>query len=370
MIAERTRDNIAAARRKGKWTGGPVPFGYGFREKRLVVNEAEALVVREAFQMVLQHRQAARVAHALNAKKYFPRASRFNSRRGPRWTKDSVGRILRNPIYAGFIVYGTETHAGEHPAIIEQAVFEQAQEVLGQARRTCRYHGMNAAYVLRGLLVCARCRRAMTPGSTRKGLREHRYYRCATRDKHGDCSASPVAAGAIEQYVVKQLVEATDGGALGQAVGPALECRLQARREQLTEVAKALPRAVAVLSARIKELGQHRDGVGDMDPDVFEAELRAAIEALADRQRELADTERELESLAGADVEAEWVANALRDFGTVWETLDMANRGRLLRALLEKVVVDAAAGEIELHMVDFGWSAHKVTDPGQPKAAE
>lgn len=27
MIAERTRDKIAASRRKGKWRGGPVPFG-------------------------------------------------------------------------------------------------------------------------------------------------------------------------------------------------------------------------------------------------------------------------------------------------------------------------------------------------------
>ncbi|MGH7294588.1 MAG: recombinase family protein, partial [Polyangiaceae bacterium] len=28
MISERTRDKIAGARRKGKWTGGPVPLGY------------------------------------------------------------------------------------------------------------------------------------------------------------------------------------------------------------------------------------------------------------------------------------------------------------------------------------------------------
>jgi len=35
MIAERTRDKIAGARRKGKWTGGSVPLGYTVVDKRL-----------------------------------------------------------------------------------------------------------------------------------------------------------------------------------------------------------------------------------------------------------------------------------------------------------------------------------------------
>jgi DNA invertase Pin-like site-specific DNA recombinase len=39
MISERTRDKIAGARRKGKWTGGPVPFGYSAKDKKLLVNE-------------------------------------------------------------------------------------------------------------------------------------------------------------------------------------------------------------------------------------------------------------------------------------------------------------------------------------------
>ncbi|MCA9559508.1 MAG: recombinase family protein, partial [Myxococcales bacterium] len=49
MIAERTRDKIAAARRRGKWTGGPVPLGYDVVDKKLVVNDLEAVVVRELF---------------------------------------------------------------------------------------------------------------------------------------------------------------------------------------------------------------------------------------------------------------------------------------------------------------------------------
>jgi site-specific DNA recombinase len=64
MISERTRDKIAASRRKGcshgspsaKRTGGPVPFGDSEKDKKLLVNEVEAQVVREAFTLFLQHR--------------------------------------------------------------------------------------------------------------------------------------------------------------------------------------------------------------------------------------------------------------------------------------------------------------------------
>ena len=53
MISERTRDKIGASRRRGMWTGGRLPYGYGVRDKKLVVNRVEALVVREAFDVYL-----------------------------------------------------------------------------------------------------------------------------------------------------------------------------------------------------------------------------------------------------------------------------------------------------------------------------
>ena len=51
MIGERTRDKMVAARRKGKWMGGFVPLSYDIANKQLVVNELEALVVREVFEL-------------------------------------------------------------------------------------------------------------------------------------------------------------------------------------------------------------------------------------------------------------------------------------------------------------------------------
>ena len=46
VIGERIRDKFAASRRKGMWTGGFVPLGYDVKDRKLIVNQAEAATVR------------------------------------------------------------------------------------------------------------------------------------------------------------------------------------------------------------------------------------------------------------------------------------------------------------------------------------
>src|SRR4029450_12558319 len=50
VIGERIRDKFAASRARGMWMGGPPPLGYDIRDRKLVVNEAEAALVRHIFE--------------------------------------------------------------------------------------------------------------------------------------------------------------------------------------------------------------------------------------------------------------------------------------------------------------------------------
>ena len=49
VIGERIRDKFAASRRKGMWMGGWAPLGYDIKDRKLVVNEAEAKLVQSIF---------------------------------------------------------------------------------------------------------------------------------------------------------------------------------------------------------------------------------------------------------------------------------------------------------------------------------
>src|SRR4029078_12087791 len=49
VIGERIRDKFAASRKKGMWMGGNVPLGYAVKDRKLVINETEAALVRSLF---------------------------------------------------------------------------------------------------------------------------------------------------------------------------------------------------------------------------------------------------------------------------------------------------------------------------------
>ena len=54
VIGERIRDKIAASRQKGMWMGGSVPLGYVVQNRKLVVHEPDAAVVRSMFERFLR----------------------------------------------------------------------------------------------------------------------------------------------------------------------------------------------------------------------------------------------------------------------------------------------------------------------------
>jgi site-specific DNA recombinase len=68
IIAERTRDKMSAARRKGKWTGGSPVLGYDVAPGggKLVVNEDEARRVRAIFDLYLEYRSLIPTVREIN----------------------------------------------------------------------------------------------------------------------------------------------------------------------------------------------------------------------------------------------------------------------------------------------------------------
>ena len=68
IIAERTRDKMSAARRKGKWVGGMLILGYDVSPKgsRLIVNEDEAGRVRAIFRIYIERQSLLTTAEELN----------------------------------------------------------------------------------------------------------------------------------------------------------------------------------------------------------------------------------------------------------------------------------------------------------------
>ena len=240
IIAERTRDKIAAARRKGKWSGGMPLLGYDVdpRGSKLVVNAAEAQRVRTSFALYLEYRALEPVVKELARrgwvnKRWLTRKGR--SRGGQPFTLTSLRRLLTNVAYHGQIRYRTEVHPGEHPALIDAALWEPVQALLQRPLQGRRWPSPFGAF-LRGRLFCAACGCAMASSHSTKGSKRYRYYLCTAAQKHGRKSCpAPLSAGVIEQLIVEQISKRCPEAAAAAftAVWPTLPPAEQARLVQL-----------------------------------------------------------------------------------------------------------------------------------------
>ena len=212
IIAERTRDKIAAARRKGKWSGGMPLLGYDVDPHggKLLVNAAEAVRVRAIFELYLKHGALLPVVQELEKRGW--RTKRWTTRGGTTrggaaFTRTNLYHLLTRVAYIGRIQYKSEIHPGEHAAIVDVAVWERAQALLRQhGRRDPQRRSSNA--LLQRLLRCAGCGACMSPTfCLKKATTRYRYYRCVGATKRGakTCLAKALPAAAIEQFVLAQV---------------------------------------------------------------------------------------------------------------------------------------------------------------------
>ncbi|MEO5355597.1 MAG: recombinase family protein, partial [Magnetococcus sp. XQGC-1] len=99
-------------------------------------------------------------------------------------------------------------HAGEHEAIIDRDLWDQVHAIMADNNHynPDRVRVQSPA-MLKGIVRCRHCNRAMRPTFTRKKGRLYRYYVCHGADKHGreTCPLRTVAAGEIEAMVVAQV---------------------------------------------------------------------------------------------------------------------------------------------------------------------
>jgi DNA invertase Pin-like site-specific DNA recombinase len=202
VIGERIRDKVAASRKRGMWMGGYVPLGYDVRERKLVVNDAEAALVRRIFQGFVETESCTKLVQIL-------RAEGATTKRGRPLTKHDVYRILSNRVYLGEAVHKGTAYPGEHDAIVTQAQWDAVHAVLQVSPRVRVNRTRNTtAPLLRGLIFDSDGR-AMSPSHSRgRGGQMYRYYVSQAVLKGGATERPAIArlpAGEIEAAVVAQV---------------------------------------------------------------------------------------------------------------------------------------------------------------------
>jgi DNA invertase Pin-like site-specific DNA recombinase len=224
LSSERVRDKVAASRRKGKWTGGTVPLGYETRNKKLVVDKAEAETVRYIFKRYLDLQSFAKLVEDLDrkgivTKRRDTKVKKFNG--GIPFTYGPLAYFLKNRVYIGETGHKDKWFPGEHAGIVDCKTFDQVQQVLESNAAGRKASRSASDALLLGKLYDDRGNRMSPSYSVKNGIRYRFYVSSALLRgrKYAAGSVARIAATEIEGAVLAALkrhppTDATSQGAL------------------------------------------------------------------------------------------------------------------------------------------------------------
>lgn len=196
----------------GHFTGGVYfPYGYKKREKKLVINDDEAIVVNSIFSLLLDGHGMKVIARKLNemGNDAKTRSYKINEERAVNkkmivnnWTEGTIYGILKNTIYIGLRTFRNEKLPfNKDLQIIDSETFYKVQQILKE-----RYHNLGGIKKYTFLInnkkiVCGCCNRNFFPSKRANPKLSSAYMCLSTRyfvkDKR-DCKNYGISIEKVE----------------------------------------------------------------------------------------------------------------------------------------------------------------------------
>jgi DNA invertase Pin-like site-specific DNA recombinase len=99
------------------------PYGYDYEDGKLIVNPEEAEVVKLIFRLYLDDHSSSDIAYELDNVGY-------KTKRNGCWSARTIGKILKNPVYCGYLRWEDEEYHNGHERIISVDDYNIVQEMI------------------------------------------------------------------------------------------------------------------------------------------------------------------------------------------------------------------------------------------------
>ncbi len=249
VTGERIRDKIAASKKKGMWMDGPIPLGYDVVNRALVVNEPEAAIVRQIFEVHQTVPTLRALAQELDARGVRSRVRQMRDGRsvgGSCYTPGGLQHILSNLIYLGEVSHKSCVYPGIHPGIVDRDLWKASQ---GRLSGNVPRPRTGLVSPLAGRISDG-AGKPLIANHANKGGRRYRYYVSTTQDQAA-CWRLP--AGDLEAMVHRSITALLDDPIrlYGEFGGQTPRHELTARGRQMLETY----RSPTTLGAIMERLG-------------------------------------------------------------------------------------------------------------------
>lgn len=381
-LAKKTHRGLEGRALDGLHTGGRC-FGYQNESTgdgvRLIVNEAEAVIVVRIFEMSANGIALKGIAKKLNADGIPPPRLRKGKVRAT-WCPTAIRAILRNPIYKGKLVWnrsqfvkrpGTNKRVRrprpesewiklDQPGlrIVSEELWSRVEErqallmkVYGQAGAGI-HKASSSVYLLTGLLKCGSCgaNLVIVAGKGRKTKRK--YYGCSQHFNRGACdNRLTIRQDVIERnfFVELQRTVLTD---------EVITYTTAEVSRRVRNIEANWSDEAAKLAARKREIEQELGRLAAAIADT--GHNRFVIEAMDERQRDLDRITHNFQAANRERVEQhpgnlrEFVTKRLSDLLSLLKVDTIRARAELVKHTAEIRMVPERAESGELHYVAVG----------------
>lgn len=399
------------ATKKGKFSGGIVPYGYCLRQtgqldkKGRMMNDFvkepfESLVVADIFRKLVDENLTLNgIIAYLNGDK------QLRTRNGNKWCTTTVRNILRNPIYKGYMSYGktrmVKVHKkdkdgnvmpmenvkrqrgvapdqwiladekNEEYAIVSEERWQMAQDIL--SRRNKKYketlrssgdHTWKSSLLLSGLLECGYCHGAISPAvsSQKKILKDGResrcyteYYKCNTRGRGRELcrGKSYISRKKLEEAVLEEVYGFLDRV---EKVDCAAEIEKMSKEKNESETGE-----IACLTKELKKVEESIDklqeeivksvmGESDLSKKYINETLIRTEEQKKMLEQKIIRKEQALQARKLEQEQFEETVRIVPVWREVFEGAPLNVKKHLLSVLIEKIVVTGNAIDIHFKM--------------------
>lgn len=318
-IAKRVTERLYFKASKGQWLNGKPPRGYILQDKKLIIDEPEAEIVRDIFKRFLDGESMYRICEIHDLK----------------WGSKQVKRVLTNPTYTGHIRYGNRKHTGNdkkdilvkglHKPIISEENFNQVQELLKQIKRTPL---KSNRYLLNGLLKCKNCGNSVL-GLSGKQYEKYPHYGCILKRlkfsdkltyKDQDCGSANIRSDILEKAIIdelKNIVKRLEG----------LE-EIEYNNEYI-DFSKIRKNVGKLKSKRERILDAYIDG--NLNKEVYSKRIKILEEEIAIMERKLLNRPKQIDFQSNKE-------KIIKYFNSIdLENIEKSNH--ILKLIIEKIVV-------------------------------
>jgi site-specific DNA recombinase len=321
---ERALNGMKARVSEGRWCW-TAPTGYlsgGKNRTSLVPDPVRAPLIARLFDLVSSGQFSAK--QALDE----VTALGLRTEKGKRIPPETLGHILRNPIYYGWIEiedWGISVR-GDFPPLISQELFDRVQRVLsGRVTVTAPRPTSREEFPLRGTVLCTLCKKPLTAAfSTGKKKKKYGYYRCFRASGHANEPKDRVERAFIN--LLERLEPRSEHMALIERIFRQVWTK---KRGSLVEESEALKIELARLENRKKNVLEAMADGGIRSED-FKAVYETTLSELSEVKEKLDRTEATELDLATA---LNYLQYQFWNTNILWQESDLAGKISLQKAL-------------------------------------